>query len=78
MQGPFSQAFNEALWRDWKIDCVVTKDSGDAGGYQAKAAAAQALAIPLLVIKRPQLAYPLMTSTCDAVLTHVQTWPHAA
>jgi precorrin-3B C17-methyltransferase len=78
MQGPFSQAFNEALWRDWKIDCVVTKDSGDVGGYQAKVTATQALAIPLLVIKRPQLAYPLMTSTFDAVLQHVQTWPHSA
>ena len=78
MQGPFSQAFNEALWRDWNIDCVVTKDSGDAGGYQAKAAAAQALAIPLLVIKRPQLAYPLMTASFYDVLQHVKTWPQSA
>ena len=74
MQGPFSQAFNEALWRDWKIDCVVTKDSGDAGGYRAKAAAAQALGIPLLVIQRPQLAYPLVTSTFDAVLQQMAIW----
>jgi precorrin-3B C17-methyltransferase len=74
MQGPFSQAFNEALWRDWAIDCVVTKDSGDAGGYQAKVAATQALNIPLLVIQRPELSYPLVTSTFDAVLQHAQTW----
>ena len=78
MQGPFSQAFNEALWRDWKIDCVVTKDSGDAGGYQAKVAATLALKIPLLVINRPQLAYPLITSSFDAVLQHAQAWPHSA
>jgi len=78
MQGPFSQTFNEALWRDWAIDCVITKDSGDAGGYQAKAAAAQALAIPLLVIQRPQLSYPLVTSTFEEVLQHAQTWQHPA
>ncbi len=74
MQGPFSQDFNIALWRDWKIDCVVTKDSGDAGGYQAKAAAAQALGIPLLVIERPRLAYPHLTSIFDAVLRQLQAW----
>ncbi|MFS2117568.1 precorrin-6A reductase, partial [Herbaspirillum frisingense] len=61
MQGPFSQAFNEALWRDWGIDCVVTKDSGEAGGYRAKVEAARALGIPLLTVRRPRLDYPQVT-----------------
>ena len=70
MQGPFSQAFNEALWRDWAIDCVVTKDSGVVGGFQAKVAATQTLNIPLLVIQRPQLAYPVLSlcTTFTAVI----------
>ena len=68
MQGPFSEAFNMALWRDWQVDCVVTKDSGDAGGYRAKAGAAQALNIPLLVVQRPTVAYPLVTSSFDGVV----------
>jgi len=70
MQGPFSQAFNTALWQDWQIDCVVTKDSGVAGGFDAKAAAAAALDIPLLVIERPQVAYPAVVASFDAVLEH--------
>lgn len=74
MQGPFSEAFNTALWRDWQIDCVVTKDSGDAGGYQAKAAAAHNLGIPLLVVQRPALAYPVTTSAFDGVLAQLATW----
>jgi len=74
MQGPFSEAFNTALWRDLKIDCVITKDSGDAGGFNAKVAAAQALNIPLLVIKRPKLEYPFITSTFAAVLQQLQDW----
>jgi precorrin-6x reductase len=74
MQGPFSQAFNLALWQDWQIDCVVTKDSGDAGGYSAKAEAAQALGIPLLVIERPKLAYPAVHSTFDGVLRQLAAW----
>jgi precorrin-3B C17-methyltransferase len=74
MQGPFSEAFNIALWHDLKIDCVITKDSGDAGGYQAKVAATQALNIPLLVIKRPRLEYSFATSSFDAVLQQLQAW----
>ena len=74
MQGPFSQAFNTALWQDWKIDCVVTKDSGEVGGYPAKAAAAKALGIPLLVIRRPQLAYPLVSTTFEGVVQQLEAW----
>ncbi|MDI1277428.1 precorrin-3B C(17)-methyltransferase [Methylobacter sp.] len=74
MQGPFSETFNTALWRDLKIDCVITKDSGDAGGYQAKVAATQALNLPLLVIKRPELEYPFATSSFDAALRQLQAW----
>ncbi len=74
MQGPFSEAFNTALWRDLNIDCVITKDSGDAGGYNAKVTAAQALNIPLLVIKRPKLDYPFAASSFDAVLRQLQAW----
>lgn len=60
MQGPFSRAFNEALWAGWQIDCVVTKDSGEAGGFNAKAEAAAALKIPLVVVERPPLSYPFV------------------
>ncbi len=74
MQGPFSEAFNTALWRDLKIDCVISKDSGEAGGFQAKVAATQALNIPLLVIKRPELAYPFITSSNDEVIKQLQAW----
>ncbi len=68
MQGPVSQSANETLWRDWAIDCVVTKDSGDAGGYQAKAAAAETLGIPLIVIDRPSLDYPAVAADFASVL----------
>ena len=68
MQGPFSAEFNTALWRDWGIDCVVTKDSGGAGGYQAKVRAAKALGIPLLVVARPRVEYPAVAAdVADAI-----------
>ena len=67
MQGPFSEAFNHALWRDQQIDCVVTKDSGEAGGFPAKARAAAALGIPLLVLRRPKVAYPRVATDFESV-----------
>jgi cobalt-factor III methyltransferase len=73
MQGPFSEAFNTALWRDQRIDCVVTKDSGEAGGFSAKARAAVALDIPLLVIRRPQMAYPRLATTFDEVREQLES-----
>jgi len=72
MQGPFSRDFNTALWRDWQIDCVVTKDSGDAGGYRAKADAARVLDIPLLVVARPRLEYPQLASGFEQVLARLK------
>jgi precorrin-6x reductase len=68
MQGPFSRALNEALWRDWRIDCVVTKDSGDAGGFTAKAEAAAALGVPLIVVERPRVEYPRVLEDFSGVL----------
>jgi len=53
MQGPFSQALNEALIRQWDIRWLVTKDGGDPGGFAAKIDAASCCGIGSLVIGRP-------------------------
>jgi len=68
MQGPFSREFNETLWRNWKIDCVVTKEAGEAGGFTAKTDAAQALKIPLLVVQRPVMDYPHVVRDFSSVV----------
>jgi precorrin-3B C17-methyltransferase len=67
MQGPFSTEFNIALWSAWKVDCVVTKESGETGGFSFKAEAAAKLGIPFIVIKRPRLCYPVVTSDFNSV-----------
>jgi cobalt-factor III methyltransferase len=73
MQGPFSEAFNTALWRDHRIDCVVTKDSGEAGGFSAKARAAAALGIPLLVVRRPRIDYPRVATSIATVVEQLRS-----
>jgi precorrin-6x reductase len=67
MQGPFSTDFNLALWSAWRVDCVVTKESGEAGGFHSKAEAADKLGIPFIVVRRPQCSYPVVVSEFKAL-----------
>lgn len=54
MQGPFSLDMNVAMLRSVGASILVTKESGDKGGFQEKADAARAAGAKLLVIGRPQ------------------------
>lgn len=54
MHGPFSAELNAAMLRQFEIRTLVTKRSGQAGGFPEKAAAAQETGVTLLVIDRPE------------------------
>lgn len=54
MQGPFSRALNAALIRQFRIEWVVTKDGGAAGGFPEKAEAARETGAALIVLRRPE------------------------
>jgi precorrin-6x reductase len=56
------------LWKSWRIDCVVTKESGEVGGFLAKAEAASSLGIRLIVVERPQVDYPIVAYDFDSVV----------
>ncbi|MEG1849243.1 MAG: precorrin-6A/cobalt-precorrin-6A reductase, partial [Oscillospiraceae bacterium] len=53
MQGPFTEEFNRALLRQLGIELLVTKDTGDEGGFSQKLEAARACCARVLVIRRP-------------------------
>lgn len=53
MQGPFCTELNEALIRQYHISVLVTKESGNAGGFPEKIAAAAKTGIPVLIIGNP-------------------------
>lgn len=53
MQGPFSKELNVALMRQLDIRHLVTKQSGQAGGFDEKVQAAQECGAHLVVIERP-------------------------
>lgn len=53
MQGPFSRELNEAIFRQYHIAYLVTKQSGAVGGYSEKLEAAVAAGVKTLVIGNP-------------------------
>ncbi|MCI7790790.1 MAG: precorrin-6A reductase [Lachnospiraceae bacterium] len=51
LQGPFSTELNEAIIHQYRIACLVTKESGMQGGYTWKLEAARNAGIPVFVIR---------------------------
>ena len=54
MQGPFTSELNVAVMRQFRIDYMVTKDGGAAGGFAEKAQAAAQCGVQLIVLRRPE------------------------
>lgn len=54
MQGPFGVELNIAILKQFEISCMVTKESGVAGGFPEKWQAAKEIGIPLYVIGCPK------------------------
>lgn len=63
LQGPFPKHLNKSLFKHYQTDLVLTKESGDIGGFNEKIGAALELDIPVLVLTRPVLNYPLLVNS---------------
>ena len=55
MQGPFSEEINTAVYHQWNIRILVTKDSGDTGGVRQKVLPALEAGIMVIMIRRPNV-----------------------
>jgi precorrin-6A/cobalt-precorrin-6A reductase len=53
LRPPISEDLERALWQQWRIETVITKASGTAGGEARKQQLAQQLGIQLIRIARP-------------------------
>ncbi|MDR3539410.1 MAG: precorrin-6A reductase [Desulfosporosinus sp.] len=69
-QGPFSQEWDEAMFKQLKIEVVVAKESGKVGGTPAKVQACLGLNIPLIILKRP--ASEVQDYTTTQFIKHVE------
>lgn len=75
MQGPFSKALNREMFLQYGAGVVVTKDSGETGGVEEKLAAAAELDIPVIMVKRPPLEYPVVVRDLDGLLKALAEYP---
>ena len=70
LQGPFTQKMNEAMLEQYRIAWLVTKDGGGAGGFPQKLAAARALGVKVVLVKRPEDA----GMTMEELLKEAEGW----
>lgn len=68
LRPPINAQLEQAIWQQWNINLVVTKASGKQGGEAIKAQIAEALGIPLIVIKRPTIPYPQQTDKISDII----------
>jgi len=66
-RGPFTEAEDRALLERHRIDVIVAKNSGGDATY-GKIAAARALHLPVIVLKRPKLPEVESVATVDDAL----------
>lgn len=71
MQGPFSPLLNKALFQQYQADLILSKESGPAGGLEAKIEAARQLKVPILVWTRPVLDYPRVFHSSPELLDYI-------
>lgn len=74
LRPPIGVELEKALWQQWRITRVITKASGAPGGEDTKRAIAEQLGIPLFVLNRPQLDYPMVCHSQEEILTLCQAW----
>jgi precorrin-6A/cobalt-precorrin-6A reductase len=67
LQGPFSIELNTAIYNQYNIDVVITKDSGKTGGVPEKIQSASEAEIDIVIIKREEIDYPVKCSSIDEV-----------
>ncbi|WAW15101.1 precorrin-6A reductase [Peptostreptococcus equinus] len=60
LKGPFNKDINMALLKHAKVDVVITKESGFAGGFTDKLDACIELGVPIIIIRRKMINYQKM------------------
>lgn len=72
IQGPFSKELNISLLQHNHAGVMITKESGQAGGFLEKIEACKELKIPCIVIEREKIDYPKQFSTVEQLIIYVQ------
>jgi len=68
IQGPFTKDFNCAIYKDYNIKYLITKESGDIGGEKEKIESALKNNIKVVILKKPLLNYSWETDDLKVIL----------
>lgn len=68
IQGPFSQRLNEVLLKEYGVELLLTKESGDIGGFLDKVEACLSNGVEVVCIQRPEIFYPQKTDSIEELL----------
>ncbi len=68
MQGPFTEEINAAMLKMLDISYLVTKDTGSAGGFPEKLAAARSCGAKVVVVSRPVQEQGIGLDDCISML----------
>ncbi|MEB1806462.1 MAG: precorrin-6A reductase [Bacillaceae bacterium] len=68
IQGPFSKELNIALFKQYNVTLMITKESGKVGSVDEKVEAAKELNIPIVMISRPKIDYGIVCRSYQDVL----------
>lgn len=72
IQGPFTKEFNIALFRQYGVTLMITKESGKAGSVDEKLEAAMELGIETILIGRPKIKYETVFSSFEEVTKYLE------
>ncbi|MBM4055331.1 MAG: precorrin-6A reductase [Planctomycetes bacterium] len=72
MHGPFSEELNKAMFHQYGINTIVSKESGGVGGVKEKIQAAIDLGIDTILITRPALELPHVYTSVTDILNEVK------
>jgi precorrin-6A/cobalt-precorrin-6A reductase len=77
IQGPFTKEFDQALYKQYGVTVMITKESGKVGSVDEKVEAAKELGIEIIMIGRPKIDYGRVYSHfLDVIQALYETVPH--
>lgn len=71
IQGPVDKGLNKAILESYKIDFLITKESGYTGGEQEKIEACKEMEIMVLVLERPYVDYGVVYNDIEDILKNI-------
>lgn len=68
IKGPVGYELNLSMFKEYRADVIVTKDSGKVGGVAEKIKAAEELGIDVIMIEKPPLSYPVVVKDLEQLM----------